>query len=205
MCDGVSEGMMLAGAMTAMSAATTVASISAQQQKEAAQATQNQNIYNNTVSTMDANYNNINLEQTQAQTAAQQQQMQNDRQAAIATGNSVNTAGSMGVSGGSVNDMLGAIASQRDVYDNSVVTNNLAQQQVFNDQRTNVGSQADSTVNALTTPVMPSYAMAGLQIADSGYKYFGMGTMTPSLGKSNPYAGNADGTNLTSGNSGLGD
>lgn len=168
MCDPVS----LTATAMAMTAATAVAGVAQKQQQADAQATQNQNIYNNAVSTMDANYNNVNLEQQQARTSAIQQQMQNDRNAEIATGKSVNTAGSMGVSGGSVADLLGSIAQQRDSYDTSVTSNYAAQEQVFNDQRTNVGNQEASTVNALTTPAMPNYALAGLQIADAGYKYY---------------------------------
>ncbi len=168
MCDPVS----LTATAMAMTAATAVSSTIQKQQEASAQASANENKYNNAISTMDANYNNVNLEQSQANTAATQQQMQNDRQAAIAVGKSVNTEGSMGVSGGSVDDLLGSIAQQRNTYDNSVVNNNLAQQQVLNDQRTNVGNQAASTVNALTTPALPSYALAGMQIADAGYKYY---------------------------------
>jgi len=157
--------------MMGMAAASSLAQVSAQRDAQANQAAMNQRQYANAIGTMDANYNNVNLEQTQANTAAQQQMFANNRQAAIATGQSVNTAGSMGVSGGSVNDLLGSIAQQRDTYDNSVTQNSLAQQQVFNDQRQNVSSSASSTINGLTTPVMPSYALAGMQIADAGYKY----------------------------------
>lgn len=172
MCDPVS----LTATAMAMTAATSVATVVAQQQQASAQATANQNKYNNAIATMDANYNNINLEQQQARTNTIQQQMQNDRNAAIATGKSVNTTGSMGVTGGSVADLLGSIAQQRDSYDTSVTSNYAAQEQAFNDQRTNAANQADSSINALTTPLMPSYAMAGMQIADAGYKYYGAGS-----------------------------
>lgn len=168
---GIAGSTLASYGMMGMSVASSLAQVSAQRDVASNQAAVNQRQYVNAISTMDANYNNVNLEQTQANTNAQQQMFQNNRQAAIATGQAVNTTGSMGVSGGSVNDLLGSIAGQRDTYDNSVTQNNLSQQQVFNDQRLNVGSNADSTINSLTTPVMPSYALAGMQIADSSYKY----------------------------------
>jgi len=157
--------------MMGMSVASSLAQVDAQKTAASNQAAMNQRQAANAIGTMDANYNNVNLENQQARTAAIQGQMQNDRQAAMATGRSVNTTGSMGISGGSVDDLLGSIAQQKNTYDTSVTSNYNSQQQVFNDQRLNIGSQAASTVNSLTTPAIPSYALAGMQIADSGYKY----------------------------------
>lgn len=163
MCDPAS--------MTALTIASTMAQLRAQQMQANAAANANDAQAKNIIQASNANQAQANLEQSQAAAAAAQKINANDLAAQRAAATTLTTAGESGISGRSVGDVLADLAGKQSDYNGSVETNYSNEVAGINAQRTNIGNSAASAMNSLKTPQQPDYLGAGLQIASSVYKY----------------------------------
>lgn len=171
MCDPVT--------LTVLTVASTAASLYGQQQAADAQEQANQRQYQNTMQAYRANVNQTNLEQSQEREASMQKIEANNIQARAAESRSVVAAGESGISGLSVDAIMGDIGQKQGRYNNSVATNFERAEGAINNQRQNVYANAASTINGLKTPQQPDYLGAGLKIAGAGYDFKQRGGKIP--------------------------
>lgn len=163
MCDPVS--------MAVLTVASTVASVSAQQQAADAQAETNQRQYDNTMRAYRENVNQTNLMQQQEREGSLQRVEDNNMKARAAASTAAVASGESGVSGLSVDALMGDISFDQNRYNSSVQTNFDRAQGAISNQRENVYANAASAINGLQTPAAPDYLGAGLKIAKAGYDY----------------------------------
>ena len=163
MCDPVS--------MAVLTVASTVASVSAQQQAADAQAETNQRQYENTMRAYRENVNQTNLMQQQEREGSLQRVEDNNMKARAAQSTAAVASGESGVSGLSVDALMGDISFDQNRFNSSVQTNFDRAQGAISNQRENVYANAASAINGLQTPVAPDYLGAGLKIAKAGYDY----------------------------------
>lgn len=163
MCDPVS--------MTVLTVASTVASLSAQQQAADAQGQSNQRQYENTMRAYRENVNQTNLMQQQEREGSLQKVEDNNMKARAAASTAAVAAGENGISGLSVDALLGDISFDQNRYDSSVQTNFDNAQGAIRNQRENVYANAASQINGLQTPAAPDYLGAALKIGQAGYDY----------------------------------
>lgn len=163
-----STALMIA---TAASIASAASAAYGQKIQADAQSKANQAQYNNTMMAYRANVDQTNLAQQQEHEAAVQKLEQNNMAARAAMSKSVVGAGESGISGLSVDSLLGDLAGKQSQYNSSVLTNYDRSQAAINNQRTNVYANAASTINSLVTPAQPDYLGAGLKIANSVANY----------------------------------
>lgn len=174
MCDGVSEATMLmyaAGAMAATSAATTVASVQAQQQQADAKNKQNEAQYETTMATYANNNAQSNLQGQQLREQTMQKIAENNIAAQKGIGKATAASGVTGVGGNSVGALLGDLEGSQARYNNSVETNYNNGVASIENQRQNSWSSAASTINGLNAAPLPDYLSAGLKIANAGADY----------------------------------
>lgn len=153
--------------MSALAITSTAASLFAQQKAADAQGAANERQAANTMEAYRQNVAQSNLQQVQQQAQASQKLEQNNRAAAAAMARASVAAGENGVSGLSVDALLGDLATERDRYNDSVDTNYQSASGAIQSQRENLRANAQSQINALKTPVAPDYIGAGLRIGET--------------------------------------
>ena len=153
------------------SVASAVGGVVAQGQAADIQAAANQRQYESTMQAYRANVNQTNLMQQQEREGSIQAVEANAIKARAAESTATVAAGENGISGLSVDALLGDINAKQGRYDSSIQTNFDRAQGAIQNQRDNVYANAASTINSLQTPASPDYFGAGLKIASAGYNY----------------------------------
>lgn len=162
---------MCAPVIAALQIASAVGSVIAQKSAADAQTASNQRQYENTMSAYRANINQTNLMQQQEREASIQKLESNDITARAAASKARVSAGENGISGLSVDALLGDISMKENRFDSSVATNYDRAEGAIRNQRENVYANAASTINSLQTPAMPDYLGAGLKIGSAVSAY----------------------------------
>lgn len=158
-------------AMLIATVASTVGTVASQKSAADAQTETNKRQYENTMMAYRANVNQTNLMQQQEREGALQAVEVNGLKARAAESTATVAAGESGISGLSVDALLGDILGKQGQYDSSIQTNFDRSQGAIQNQRDNVYANAASTINSLQTPAAPDYLGAGLKIAQGGYNY----------------------------------
>lgn len=153
--------------MTALAIASSVASVVGQQQAANAQAATNQRQYENTIRAYNANVNQTNLMAAQEREAAVQKLNENNSTARAAQAKATVAAGESGISGLSVDALLGDMSFKQNEFSTSVNTNLERANSAIQRQRDNAYFSAASTINELKTPAMPDYFGSALKIGTS--------------------------------------
>lgn len=154
------------------SVASTVASVSAQQEAANQQEKANQRQYDNTMRAYAANVNQTNAEHMQQREASIQKLEENNMAARAAKATANVSAGEAGVSGLSVDALLADLSGKQGRYTSSVTTNYENAEMAINNQRENIGINAASQINQLKTPQAPDYLGAALKIGTTAYDYY---------------------------------
>lgn len=162
----VSSGFLAAS--TAISAAGTVY---AQQQAANAQSASNQRQYASTMQAYRENVNQTNLMQQQEREGSLMRVADNNMKARAAQSTATVAAGENGISGLSVDALMGDLSFDQNRYNSSVQTNFDRAEGAIRNQRENVYANAASQINGLQTPAAPDYLGAGLKIAQAQYDY----------------------------------
>lgn len=157
--------------LVALSIASTAASLMAQGQAADAQSATNQKQYENTMRAYRENVNQTNLMQQQEREGSLMKVEDNNMKARAAASTASVAAGENGISGLSVDALMGDISFDQNRFNSSVQTNFDNAQGAIRNQRENVYSNAASSINGLQTPAAPDYLGAGLKIAQAGYNY----------------------------------
>lgn len=152
------------------SAASTVATVNAQQEAAKAQEQANRRQYENTMRAMAANVNQTNAEHMQQREASMQKLEENNLAATAAKATAQTSAGESGISGLSVDALMADLGTKQNRFDSSVTTNYQNAEMAINNQRENIGINAASQINQLKTPAMPDYFGAALRIGDAAYR-----------------------------------
>lgn len=153
--------------MTALAIASSVASVVGQKNAADAQTAANQRQYENTMQAYRANINQTNLEMSQEREASMQRESENNLKARSALSTAATAAGEAGISGLSVDALMGDISMKQNRYNTSVQTNYDRALGAIENQRQNVYANAASTINGLKTPAMPDYLGQGLRIGEA--------------------------------------
>ena len=154
------------------SVASTVASVSAQQEAASQQEQANQRQYENSMRAMAANVNQTNAEHMQQREGSIQKLEENNMSARAAKATATTAAGESGISGLSVDALLSDLSGKQGRYTNSVTTNYENAEMAINNQRENIGINAASQINSLKTPQAPDYVGAALRIGNTAYDYY---------------------------------
>jgi len=157
--------------IAALQIASAVGSVVAQKSAADSQAESNRRQYENTMRAYRENINQTNLMQQQEREGSMQKLEANDIAARAAASKARVSAGENGISGLSVDALIGDISMKENRYDSSVVTNFDRAEGAIRNQRENVYANAASTINSLQTPAMPDYLGAGLKIAGAYNDY----------------------------------
>lgn len=153
------------------SVASTVGSLAAQSSAADAQAATNQRQYENTMRAYRENVNQTNLMQQQEREGSMQKLEANNLAARSAQATATVAAGENGISGLSVDALLGDLSMKQGRYNSSVTTNFDRAESAIQAQRENVYANAASQINGLQTPAAPDYLGAGLKIAGAYNDY----------------------------------
>lgn len=153
------------------SVASAAGTVVAQSQAADAQSASNQRQYENTMRAYRENVNQTNLMQQQEREGSLMRMEDNNLKARAAASTAAVASGESGVSGLSVDALMGDISFDQNRYNSSVQTNFDRAQGAISNQRENVYANAASTINGLQTPAAPDYLGAGLRIAQAGYDY----------------------------------
>jgi hypothetical protein len=136
----------------------------AQNKQADAQTAANQQQYENDMNAYRNNLANLEVQRNQQQQDATEQINMNNQAGRQATATATVAAGEAGVSGTSVDALLAELAG-RAAYDNVNVEENLLRQDhAINVQRENAHNGVVSQVNSYRTPTMPDYLGSGLKI-----------------------------------------
>jgi MarR-like DNA-binding transcriptional regulator SgrR of sgrS sRNA len=154
--------------IAALTVASSVASLVAQQQAADAQSAANQRQYENSMRAMAANVNQTNAMHMQQREGAMQKLEENNLSKRAAEATATVSAGENGVSGLSVDALMGDLSSKSGRFTNAVTTNYENAEMAINNQRENIGINAASQINQLKTPAMPDYFSAALKIGQAG-------------------------------------
>lgn len=157
--------------MAALQIASAVGSVIAQKSAADEQAAANQRQYENTMRAYRENINQTNLMQQQEREGSMQKLEANDIAARAASSKARVAAGESGISGLSVDALLGDISMKENRFDSSVTTNYERAEGAIRNQRENVYANAASTINGLQEPAAPDYLGAGLKIAGAYNTY----------------------------------
>lgn len=157
--------------MMALQVASAVGTVASQKQAADAQADANQRQYQNTIRAFNANINQTNLEMTQEREASMQKLAENNLKAQAARATARTASGEAGVSGLSVDALMGDIYGKQGRYNDSVATNYDRAMGAIQNQRENVYANAASTINGLKTPAMPDYFGQALKIGQAVQSY----------------------------------
>lgn len=158
-------------AMLAITAGASLANLFQQQQAAKAQDASNQRQAENTMTAYKANLAQTNLMQQQEAAAASQKINENNKAAAAAEARATVSAGESGISGLSVDALLGELAGKQASYNDSVMQNYENASMAIDNQRTNLQVNAASQINSLKTPQQPDYLGTALRIGQSYYDY----------------------------------
>lgn len=153
------------------SVASAAGSVVAQSQAADAQSASNQRQYDNTMRAYRENVNQTNLMQQQEREGSLMKVEDNNMKARAAASTASVAAGENGISGLSVDALMGDISFDQNRFNGSVQTNFDRAQGAISNQRENVYSNAASQINGLQTPASPDYLGAGLRIAQAGYDF----------------------------------
>lgn len=153
------------------SVASAAGSVVAQSQAADAQSASNQRQYDNTMRAYRENVNQTNLMQQQEREGSLMKVEDNNMKARAAASTASVAAGENGISGLSVDALMGDISFDQNRFNSSVQTNFDRAQGAISNQRENVYSNAASQINGLQTPASPDYLGAGLRIAQAGYDF----------------------------------
>lgn len=167
MCDPIT----IAGAALAVSAASTAASVYAQQQQADAQSKANQRQYDSQMVAYNANQANANIQKTQEATATSQKIIENNAQGRRDMAKATVASGEAGVSGVSVDSLLAELGGRAGQANANAEVNYLNRDRAIEMDRMNSWAGTASAINSLKTPVEPDYIGAGLKIADAGLSY----------------------------------
>lgn len=154
--------------IAALQIASAVASTVGQMQAADAQEQANQRQYENTIRSYNANINQTNLMAAQEREGAMMKLEENNIKARAAQATGAVAAGESGVSGLSVDALLGDLSNRQNRYNTSVMTNLDRSNSAIQNQRDNVHADASSVINGLKTPQAPDYLGAGLKIYGAG-------------------------------------
>ena len=153
------------------SVASAAGTVVAQSQAADAQSAANQRQYENTMRAYRENVNQTNLMQQQEREGSLMKVEDNNMKARAAQSTAAVAAGESGISGLSVDALMGDISFDQGRYNSSVQTNFDRAEGAIRNQRENVYTSAASQINGLQTPAAPDYLGAGLRIAQAGYDY----------------------------------
>lgn len=153
------------------SVASAAGSVVAQSQAASAQAESNQRQYENTMRAYRENINQTNLMQQQEREGSLQKVEDNNMKARAAASTASVASGENGISGLSVDALMGDISFDQGRYNSSIQTNFDRAEGAIRNQRENVYSSAASQINGLQTPAAPDYLGAALKIGQAGYDY----------------------------------
>lgn len=156
--------------MAYLAIASTAASVASQQMAANAQADANQRQYENQMRAYTANVNQTNLMAEQEREGAMQRIEENNSKARAATARATVASGEAGVSGLSVDALLGDQSFKQNRYNTSVMTNLDRANSAIQNKRDNVYADAASAINGLKTPAMPDYFGAALKIGQEYQK-----------------------------------
>ena len=153
------------------SVASAAGTVVAQSQAADAQSASNQRQYENTMRAYRENVNQTNLMQQQEREGSLMRVEDNNLKARAAASTAAVASGESGVSGLSVDALMGDISFDQNRYNSSVQTNFDRAQGAISNQRENVYANAASQINGLQTPAAPDYLGAALKIGQAGYDY----------------------------------
>ena len=154
--------------MLAISAASAVASMMAQQSAANSQSASNATQYTNALAARSQNANQVNLERVQSADAAGQKLNANNLAMREAQASTVARAGPSGLS---VDALLANLGTRGANYNQSVNENLDRTNMALDNQLQNVNNQAASTINNLKTPSPVDYLGAGLKIGTAYTDY----------------------------------
>lgn len=161
----------VAEASLAIAVLSTAMTVDASQKSADYQDQMNERQRAQTLANAAANNTEVNLSGQQTRAAAAQKIEENNRAAAIGIGKATAASGVTGVTGNSVDALLGDLSGVQTRYNNSIQTNYDSSVNALESQRLNVYSNAASTINGLKTPAQPDYITAGLKVAQAGVNY----------------------------------
>nr|WP_217345179.1 hypothetical protein [Noviherbaspirillum sp. L7-7A]MBV0879408.1 hypothetical protein [Noviherbaspirillum sp. L7-7A] len=159
--------MTASGALAGLSAIGTGAGLYGQQQAAHAQEKSNAAQRQNAITARNQNLTQIEQQKQQLTEQAGQKVFENNLQARKALSTSRVSAGENGVSGLSVDALLGEIEASQSRYNTSVGANLTDNVTALNMQRENVQTSAVNQVSSLKTPQMPDYLGASLRIGST--------------------------------------
>lgn len=165
------EPTTIAMATLAIAAASTAATVDAQNKAASAQSKANQQNYDSQMIAYNANIANANLMKTQEATSTSQKMIENNSQARRDIAKATVASGEAGVSGVSVNALLAELGGKAGQANANAEVNYLARDRAIEMDRMNAWSGTASNINSLKTPVGADYIGAGLKIADAGLSY----------------------------------
>lgn len=169
MCDPVT----IAAVTLAVSAASTAATIDAQQKAADAQSAANQRNYDAQMVAYNANLANANLTKTQQADALSQKKIENNAIARRDMAKATVAAGEAGVSGLSVDALLSELGGNAGRANANAEVNYLNQDRAIEADRMNAWAGTSSAINSLKTPTQPDYIGAGLRIVGAYTDYRG--------------------------------
>lgn len=155
----------------ALQIASAAGSVIAQQQAADAQSDANMRQYQNTMRSYAANVNQTNLMAEQERENAMQRMEENNMKARASMSTARVASGEAGVSGLSVDALLGDLSGKQSRYNTSTMTNLSRANSAIELKRENVYADAASVINGLKTPAAPDYLGAALKIGTSVYDY----------------------------------
>lgn len=167
MCDPVSI------TLATLQVAQTVSSLKGQMDTAKAQEKFNNKQRDQALIAMGENNNQINLAQEQQRQQAMSQVEQNNKAARDALSTAQVSAGENGVSGLSVDALMGDILGQQSMFNESVKQNYMGQVMANETSRRNVHTDASNLVNSLQPVAAPDYLGAALRIGQAGVQGYG--------------------------------
>lgn len=163
--------------MTTLAIASAVSGVYGQKQQADYTEKMNDRQTDEAMRAMAENNNQINYAQEQQRQQASSQIAQNNKAARQAFSTAQVSAGESGVSGLSVDALLGEILGQQSTFNESVKQNYMGQVMANEASRKNVYAQTSSMINSLPPVIPPDYLGAALQIGSAGVQgYSGMST-----------------------------
>lgn len=162
------EPATIAMAAFALTAASTGASLYAQNQQAKAQESANRTQYENSMTAYRANLANTEATRNQLQQDVTEQVNMNNRAGRKAAATATTAAGESGVSGTSVDALLRDLRGQAGQDNANAETNYLRQDAALNAKRENIFNGTASDINSLRTPTMPDYLGATLRLGSAG-------------------------------------
>lgn len=165
------EPTTIAMGTLALSAASAVSTAVAQGQAASAQARANQQNYDNQMQAYNANIANANLTKQQEADATSAKIIENNAAARRDQAKATVAAGEAGVSGLSVNALLGELAGNAGEANTNAMTNYLQRDRAIEMDRMNAWAGTATNVSALKAPQGADYIGAGLKIASAYNRY----------------------------------